>query len=202
MPLLVWFFFSLFLYLNHLFYSIFMLDFKLCYRLLSVIPIFFLCLFTFNMLYYIQEKGIYAMPSLTWLSIAFILYLNHLFYSIFMIDFKVCYRLLSVIPIFFLCLFSFNMLYYIQEKGIHAMPSLTWLSIAFILYLNHLFYSIFMLDFKLCYRLLSVIPIFFLCLFSLNMLYYIQEKGIYAMPKLVWLSIAFILYLNHLFYSN
>ena len=143
-----------------------MIDFKVCYRLLSVIPIFFLCLFSFNMLYYIQEKGIYAMPKLVWLSIAYILYLNHLFYSNFMHVFKLCYRLLSVIPIFFLCLFSLNMLYYIQEKGIYGMPLLVWLFFSLFLYLNHLFYSIFMINFKLCYRLLYFIPIFS-CAYSL-----------------------------------
>ena len=80
----------------------------------------------------------------------------------------------------------------------YAMPMLVWLSIAFILYLNNLFYSNIMHVFKLCYRLLSVIPIFFLCLFSLNMLYYIQEKDIYGMPLLVWLFYSLYFMFNSL----
>ncbi len=173
MPLYVWLSTAFTFCLNHYFYSNLMPNFKLCDRLLYVIPIFFLCLFSLNMFYYILEKGIFTMPLHVLLSTAFTFYLNHYFYQILMPNFMLGYRLLYVIPIFFLCLFSLNMFYYILEKGIFAMPLHLWLSTALTFYLNHYFYSILIPNINLCYRLLSFIPIFFFCLFSLNMFYYI-----------------------------
>ncbi len=125
--------------------------------------------------------------SLFGFSIAFILYLNHLFYSIFMINFKLCYRLLSFIPIFS-CAYSLYICCIISRKKIFlACLCLFGFSLSF-------FYILITCFIRFSCMFLSYVKgpyLLFLysscVLFSLNMLYYIQEKGIYAMPKLVWI---------------
>jgi hypothetical protein len=98
-----------------------------------------------------------------------------------------------------LILYKYILLYIRKRYFCHAFACFAFYSLYFLF--KSLFFSILMSNFKLCYRLLYVIPIFFFCLFSLNMFYYILEQGIFAILWHVWLSTAFTFYLNHYFYS-
>jgi hypothetical protein len=148
-----------------------------------------LILFKYVLLYFRKRYFCHAFACFAFYSLYFLF--KSLFFSILIPIFDLCYRLLYVIPMFFLCLFSLNVLYLILEKGFFAILWHVWLSTAFTFYLNHCFYSNLIPIFNLCYRLISVSPMFFLCLFSLNMFYCILEKSIFAMPLHVLLSTAF-----------